>query len=1243
MRSVPKGLCFIIFIAIACFSTLHAQSDSEKHPFEYTGALFGYYQINDETGKYLPPVDQFLERPRRASDGVLLGMGDNFGPEFRASIHPANIETMPNCGLPPHKRDGKVESYPQAIYKLEDRLLSPEKIDCDNVVRFLIKAHYSAIVPGREDFLYSALWLRNTALGLRHLVGAPPRMLAANLRVKWTGEGAHLKYGPINDRDPSRTVSPLLFAGSAYPSNPDSPLFIKPSPPPVSTPLANTSSPSICATQADSTPQALQCMQQRVEESASHLTDLLTADLNKMAELNKEDRSDLKVVLSEQQDTGFAIVGTSFPTLVIGVVGVETMSSVSPGNLKLCSNFVDRNAPANAIKAAPCNTQKPSFGSDTGRLVGMVTAVDPLQTVVAILRGLTVTGATFKRVVIMAQMPRTEAEEMAAQLRKQMILYKIQPDPDNRKTGDSAVAPYPIIILSEAQQDHASPYLDASYDSLDLIPVLTPHPAYNTETKNLYGPISTASVTLSPTGQPNKPHETASISNEPGLEPVVGAFAIRSEEQKTTDGLLLAELWDLASGKPESPAAELFGYPTSSGKNLIPPKCSASPYRDPSKENPDSCRLALSEFLLRRLQITTHADTVFLERRDIFFAPLPNRYDGYEVCDELEPDKVAQRRCKLGVALDRVLWKGDFEQKVMIAGKDITTMLKTSEQQRIDEKNLAARDSSGHWLATFGVVKAQPNTKANSKATPSGSAAGLNAPSTNTGNYPIPFDPNCTIAPSAGSNGPSYCINGTPIVSDAAYLLVTSDQIVADSAIYKVLPIPDYAQPIKKFVTEDIADSLFPHALGRITPASQVAETPVVRVAEDVQQKRPLYHIDFAKVVAGYSGRAPEGGNAYVANNFQGAANSVAATASQSEVDLENQLRVSLDLPIQLSALENLTPRGFRLISVGFQDDVEYDHTTTGNLTGKPVNGIYALNSFTVGGFVQFRLLNVTKRGLVAPLASRSLPRALLILSPHQYQTQINGGYLFFPYSASGCIISTGNPCEYTVHLPKTSSYVDKVGMRLESGGGPWWKVDRGSYAEFGFQRGTQSNVLSAMTLVANGISFTCPATSAIPISLCFSNYGKTNKNFIVDATTQAVFPIPTTTLNLVGGYWDIHAQKGLFKTADKSGPGVSLTVDAKADWFSPKRAGRTLSTAEVYAIPLAAAVNFPILRNLTLSPTYSVFFYQAQLTGAKLQANTFSIAAKWYFAHDTSVPPIKQLPYQGPASSDQTKTSKIK
>jgi len=206
MRSVPKGLCFIIFIAIACFSTLHAQSDSEKHPFEYTGALFGYYQINDETGKYLPPVDQFLERPRRASDGVLLGMGDNFGPEFRASIHPANIETMPNCGLPPHKRDGKVESYPQAIYKLEDRLLSPEKIDCDNVVRFLIKAHYSAIVPGREDFLYSALWLRNTALGLRHLVGAPPRMLAANLRVKWTGEGAHLKYGPINDRDPSRTV-----------------------------------------------------------------------------------------------------------------------------------------------------------------------------------------------------------------------------------------------------------------------------------------------------------------------------------------------------------------------------------------------------------------------------------------------------------------------------------------------------------------------------------------------------------------------------------------------------------------------------------------------------------------------------------------------------------------------------------------------------------------------------------------------------------------------------------------------------------------------------------------------------------------------------------------------------------------------------------------------------------------------------------------------------------------------------
>jgi hypothetical protein len=38
---------------------------------------------------------------------------------------------------------------------------------------------------------------------------------------------------------------------------------------------------------------------------------------------------------------------------------------------------------------------------------------------------------------------------------------------------------------------------------------------------------------------------------------------------------------------------------------------------------------------------------------------------------------------------------------------------------------------------------------------------------------------------------------------------------------------------------------------------------------------------------------------------------------------------------------------------------------------------------------------------------------------------------------------------------------------------------------------------------------------------------------------------------------------------------------------------------------------------------------------------NSFSIAARWYFARDARVPIRKQIPLQGPESSDQTKTGK--
>ena len=132
----------------------------------YTGRLFGYHRIEpgeqDAAGNATPAlmaVQQFLKW--RPTDALLVGMGDNFGPEFGASIQeeykPSGITNDP-CAAPLTYPSGPLDPQrwkfeaPEGIYKSGSRLAF--KADCDNVVRFLLESGYSALVPGREDFLY---------------------------------------------------------------------------------------------------------------------------------------------------------------------------------------------------------------------------------------------------------------------------------------------------------------------------------------------------------------------------------------------------------------------------------------------------------------------------------------------------------------------------------------------------------------------------------------------------------------------------------------------------------------------------------------------------------------------------------------------------------------------------------------------------------------------------------------------------------------------------------------------------------------------------------------------------------------------------------------------------------------------------------------------------------------------------------------------------------------------------------
>src|SRR5579871_5581170 len=74
-------------------------AQTQHFSLEYTGGLFGYYRIEEPdkdkrlegNNEELKPVRDFLDKrgslvkdKKNADDRLLLGMGDNFGPEFGA-------------------------------------------------------------------------------------------------------------------------------------------------------------------------------------------------------------------------------------------------------------------------------------------------------------------------------------------------------------------------------------------------------------------------------------------------------------------------------------------------------------------------------------------------------------------------------------------------------------------------------------------------------------------------------------------------------------------------------------------------------------------------------------------------------------------------------------------------------------------------------------------------------------------------------------------------------------------------------------------------------------------------------------------------------------------------------------------------------------------------------------------------------------------------------------------------------
>ena len=1296
--------------------------DSESISVNYTGALFGYYRIEadgsvDSLKPSPNPLDRFLQQNSNGS--LLLGMGDNFGPEFGSGVQ-LEFRNNPDCYLPANSpQPGHKNIPPEILYKNEDRM--PRLAECDNVARFLMRAGYRAIVPGKEDFLYSARWLRRMALLLQ--VESDPNkkqwsfaddrgrtnalvtrghnglkinnkdaqllMLAANLRLNFAVEGLELGLGGVGKQEMAKRVKgicPLLFNWAPLGSiaTADAPqaseelelcvsggsvtkemdwlrrldltvddakiaesmnrqakrdaTFRKQLLENQAQIVLATLNPQVCTNQCLDLQKALTALGgddsfetikdesavvklssegERQSKQLAKIKGILSPDLeltvSRLVEaLGKLDgqQSDaeflmptqarqaairllLRRIAKEQKDIGYTIVaanGSTPATLVIGVVGQETMKAVSPINLKLCTDWKELRQQAYTEDLSACNervaAKEPRFVSQIGhgRVVGTVSVGDPALAVTATLRAAweKKKEEPFERIVVMAQMPNTEAEELAAQVRISLARTGNYAQLHGVTSRDEEGNPHVDVILSEAQVGHASPELELHYERKRAIPVVTPTPAWtaNKQQTALVEPLSVVTIERNAPVQGrvfdriivNKHQADA---NGPNL---------RQRESESTDSQparpdptrTMAQ-WledELDKQKESRDLGNLRTFWSRCGGGLA---CQNS---------------VMMQYLLEQIQRKSHADVVLLENRDFYFGPLLPGYERYDTCTNWvndHPDTMPLvDYCRLRIALDRVLWKGDFAERVMVDGKSLKSMLATAQQETEDEQTLAARDTVNEWLMTFGLVT-EP-------------AKNLSAASMGPDTFAVPGVGFCKDL--SGEGAPPFCINGVKVSDDGAYWISTNDHLAQDKQIYKVLAglDRDYHEPrVGLYITGEIADEIYnPRPMQKAMKISGSGDAQAgMRKEEELQQARPILQLDYAKVVAEFMLHKPSLSDAQLASEFAGVTDSRATTPHAQELDLEAAARMTRGLG---------SGEYWRRAKAGLQSDLQYDRAVTGNLTGSPETVTLALNSFTVGGFLQYRLSG-----------ENTLPRLLLVTAPYQHQQQVTGNFLNFKFSSGSEQIK--------VATPRWEGFSQRIGLRYEFGGGKWPIPDPGSYVEAGPEYSDINNVLSGL-LLPNGII--C-AASTVPFATCVA------ANTTITAST-ALRPL-TETLHTGGAYWDAHLQKAIDK-AKRS----SVTIESKGDRYILP--GKTLPTQSRYAFTTTGSLNFAVIGNLTFSPTLTTFFYRNQGTPAEshsLLINTFSVTAKWYFGRDAAVPFWHQLRFRGPASLDQTKSARMK
>ncbi|UWZ85246.1 hypothetical protein [Occallatibacter riparius] len=1230
-------VCVLVALAYVC-------AESPAQDIYYTGKLFGYYRIEPGESDHLIPVKAFLAH-EYGRKGLLLGMGDNFGPEFGASI----LSESPNEHCPAPVVPNRQRTAPETLYKADGRYAPAA--ECDNVMNFLMQAGYRALVPGREDFIYSASWLIRMAGEVRiaderGLVANPEgrlEFLAANLRLSGGGS-------PVKGSSPT---CPLLFA--QFPLSLDATPCTTDEAAPTPTSFdwmdrldkAKTEgmqagivgalkgeegeafqpeSDSVSARavknefsilkaawgkcdlgkidqRATTDPENLKdpvCVpekgRQPVREESDDLKDYWqefknrlvvvfgkdgperiaacasipeckTIDLNghpyrylliSRKAIDAAQRQILRDIGHELCETGYTVAGPAgHRVLIVGVVGKDTMSAISQSNLRVCLG-----------SAGPeeCSG-KPLKGERT------VKVFNPAEAVVMAVRAASLMYGPFSKVIVMAQMPAPEAEVMAS-----MVRYRMKEVPN---------LPAVDAVLAEAQPDYQTGNVTlAGVETKSMTPVFTP-PVLN-------------------------PDDVAASRKQPEM---YGSAAMLSINFGTYQNSIVhaARFPRRVSGKEITTTYEVRRLMQKS--KLEADKVIPCPIRTANEASVDDCPFATVLAILSSLQrASPPADVVLMERRDIYLGKIPEGYGGGDDYDTLHycPGLAEKdlRHCLLRVALDRILWKGDYVERVAVTGADLMKIVAASSARAAEDSDLRVTDLYRQWLVTYGLT--QP------------ALTNLTQLFTDSEPQWIPADKECKRIDQSDSSKTVYCINGRPIASDQIYWVATNDDLAEDKNVYPQLG----ALPAQnRGVTSDFQTKIAALALEGMRKAGRdntysSDEDEIAFVNAAFQQQR-LFQIDFNKVVLSFNNNHALGPTDQIPASLQGVADSRAAVPHSQDVDLEGALRLTSNHAY------------FKPMSLGTQTSSVYERSVKGNLSGSPESVSYPQNNATFGGFLQYTLLR-------HPMTrTRALPRDLLTLTPHQFQTQVNKQRLFIGFTAKDASGKT-IPGQLAVALPIVSSFNDRLGYRHEwgvrkTGSLNPGAMDAGSYGEGGFEYSFQNDILESVTLANGTTTFTCTAKAEVDIATCFKK-----SSFPIGPSTTVVGHPATQSLHTPGAYWDVHLSRGLDMGALKNlKPALTLVSESQGDWFFGRPASAQLPTQTNYAVTWNSSLNVPLWGNLSFGPTYNVFFYQPQLSAVHEQIRTFSVALRWYMARDQRVPMFWTAPRMaGPSSADQTKSS---